>query len=905
MTELLELENGDNQTSRPEPSGPGIFRPGPTGKVRRIKMDGIQPSVNMRRGDDTLALELAHQLGETLGRAEEALIRAIGTREELELEDSELEVIISDLEDAQGTLIHTKNLSKEQVESLERKVSQNIEALKNINLEISKAKEIALGERNNLEKRSDEQTKQLEKYKILTSLVVHYSLAQSTFTSLKNSQLSLPEKDELLTLFTSYDWLADSQAVEKNSREKSFDELEELEITLTSLSRKIADLSTFALLKENEEKTLKILTDLQEIKLTAFENTLHEVSTLTIINEELRALLTKSKQDVQSAKEVLNASLSSDTLSRFIEKLTIYEEKVEEVKKSLLVKVIPPAFLGRVTSQELESKEIPTDSEEFPKIDTEQEPPQLKNTPTIPRGGKTVLRRQISGSEPSALQEKKGFEKTLASLKVILNATDALLNQNLENFTDKDEKNDFQRVLKEVNKLLDETSTSPTKETVAQIKSNVEVYQNALREKIASFEPVPQEQTTLSPFLEEGASPQAVSDIFTNDPELRKHFYNSDRSVNKPPVQYDQLLTPTQNLQKLIERKTELEKEWEGILHDQIGGIAFGAPELVKKELEKEIVETTLQIKEATNAILDNFPFVTKEGATAHHTPSDLKIPEVSLDPGTAKVEIVPASKHIQLPEEASPVVTALEPVTAQPFPEPSSEKIVTSPTISSHDLQEKTEVLEGEKKLTSSLEQNGSQERFTAVNSLAAKLFTYPSVKKISWGLLAAGMPRVHIYNDQKTNTSPEGRVKTFGDVVLKDSQWEKVVEGKVPKTFLEGFTGPNKISFEEFLKKNAPSFGINPYNPAAKDKLANLMCSDVYGIPGANAGVNPGEQREASLLIKNLNEVLKAAQDSMNIFNKKDDDIFENMTIKELYDATQKAVADATTRRGRLQAN
>ena len=81
--------------------------------------------------------------------------------------------------------------------------------------------------------------------------------------------------------------------------------------------------------------------------------------------------------------------------------------------------------------------------------------------------------------------------------------------------------------------------------------------------------------------------------------------------------------------------------------------------------------------------------------------------------------------------------------------------------------------------------------------------------------------------------------------------------------------------------------------------------MCSDVYGIPGANAGVNPGEQRETSLLIKNLNEVLKAAQDSMNIFNKKDDDIFENMTIKELYDATQKAVADATTRRGRLQAN
>ncbi len=147
----------------------------------------------------------------------------------------------------------------------------------------------------------------------------------------------------------------------------------------------------------------------------------------------------------------------------------------------------------------------------------------------------------------------------------------------------------------------------------------------------------------------------------------------------------------------------------------------------------------------------------------------------------------------------------------------------------------------------------------------------------------------------------------KRLIDEIKSRPKWENFVGEKVSEQFIKEFSGPGKLTFDELMIKNAPSFNINQNNPSAKDKLAALLCKNVYFVIGADAGITEPQQVECSMLVENLKEILIAAKASVGVlYSQKDVEdgtIFKDMTIREFYDEVTKAVVDAEADRARLQ--
>ena len=144
--------------------------------------------------------------------------------------------------------------------------------------------------------------------------------------------------------------------------------------------------------------------------------------------------------------------------------------------------------------------------------------------------------------------------------------------------------------------------------------------------------------------------------------------------------------------------------------------------------------------------------------------------------------------------------------------------------------------------------------------------------------------------------------------DEIKKQPGWKNFLGEKVPEQFVKDFTGLYKLSYEELITKQAPSFGINQNNPSAKDKLSNLLCKNIYFTPGANAGISAQQQTESSTIVSNLKEIMLASKASVGIlYPEKDIEsgaIFKDMTLRQFYEEVTKAVTEAESERARLQA-
>ena len=197
-------------------------------------------------------------------------------------------------------------------------------------------------------------------------------------------------------------------------------------------------------------------------------------------------------------------------------------------------------------------------------------------------------------------------------------------------------------------------------------------------------------------------------------------------------------------------------------------------------------------------------------------------------------------------------------------------------------------------------------KERHTFISKLADTLFRYPSIKLRPWGWLAAGLSTVALttaagYAAGKTiEAHNEGR--TLADVIKNQPSWRTAVPTSVPKWFIQNVSTPSEKNFNALIQASASSFGISEANPSAKEKISNLLCKNVYNIEGAGVGLTKEQQEESALIIKNLQEVMKATKTPSGILYDKDVRLFGDLTIREFYEQVGKVVASADAEKSRL---
>ncbi len=422
------------------------------------------------------------------------------------------------------------------------------------------------------------------------------------------------------------------------------------------------------------------------------------------------------------------------------------------------------------------------------------------------------------------------------------------------------------------------------------------------------------------------------AEMFKRDPDLYEHVYGQKNNQRDSLTEKTALIpqqeqkTPKEFLQILIQKKADLESRWKKLLDHISKGTALGSPEIAEEELVSDIAELDREIQKYTKMVLNDMGYnnshthykqvyspmhdhsldkQSREGAHVKKEPSSLILPDIQLDTPLEKKSL--GIDTVLLSESTHPSHTEgmMRPIDMDQNRGAEQTGLAQNNQESKEDDDApKNELLEKEVE-----DPEKNRERFATVGKVADKVFTFPSIQMKPWGWLAAGLTSIasgaamlsayDTYAKKQENERP----RTIGEVLRRDLEWETFVADKVPASFITDFTGPKKLSIEEFLKTHVPSFGINPNNTSAQTKLEKLLCKDIYTIPGANEGITPTQQKECSALVKNLVEIMTAAQASMNILYKNGDTVFGNMTVLQMYEATQKAIAAADTAKSNLQ--
>ena len=575
------------------------------------------------------------------------------------------------------------------------------------------------------------------------------------------------------------------------------------------------------------------------------------------------------------------------------------------------------------------------------------------------------LRPTVSLSTPSPAIATSNLAKSVALHQVLLTKTDELLKKNLQNLTPLQVQT-FQSISAETAALEKKARDTPTNHTAALFEAMVKGYSEELDKKINFFKAttitlppgtkvmrskrlrgnMPQIETieewqarqkantTPKTDLEETIALRNNTEIrlkhqemFERDPELYKRIYGAHNPVedivtreiaNRTPQEF--LIVLALEKEELLRKKIDFMTNKETTQpEDFTNGIA---------EFDQELHELGEKIKKYTDISITPYQKIsTPSETTTHLTATEVYSPlhEVADDtqpqqsgrnfqvneneqPVKEDGSLFSSAELDQHPQVMIPLNESLQggmvPLQreesahhAKNNEHPKVEPITTpisaprpTPRISPENEEEK-------------------KKRFTYIQKLATTLFTFPSIKKKPWGWIAAGMTAFALggassvfAGDKKEVAGSDQRLRTLGEVAMKDLEWQRVAQAKVSPVFLADFTGSQKIPFEKFLEVHVPSFGISVSNPAAKDKLSNLSCRNIYNIPGAHAGLSATQQKECSILVKNLVEIMISAQASMNVLYKEGDDIFGGMTVQEMYTATQAAVAKADMTRDRL---
>lgn len=419
--------------------------------------------------------------------------------------------------------------------------------------------------------------------------------------------------------------------------------------------------------------------------------------------------------------------------------------------------------------------------------------------------------------------------------------------------------------------------------------------------------------------------------MFERDPILYKHIYGKESSVrdqktdeiakkqleNKPSIK-----TPKELLAELIQERDELENRWKNLYQDITNGTAFGNPEGEKKILRARIELLNERIQLFTKIVLNEITKHPSQLGREVYSPAQ----DASLNDSTRGI-----GRNYEFNEQYQPVKINRELLTEKEILELGNEKTQLSGSLYPNHTEgmvsslteEETknaqgayrvqpgakeneqvfdEAVEKEPEAVSQetvVNQEAQKERHTFVNKLSTWLFGYPSTKKYAWGILAAGLSTfaattgaVHFANS-KTVEPKENR--TLEDEIKNVPSWRTFIPESVSRLFVENFYGPKEKSFEEFIKTNAPSFVITDANPATKDKIAKLLCKNVYDIEGAGGGLTYEQQKECANLIKNMQEILKAAKAHEGILYEQDARLFGDLTIREFYEQVRKVAASS----------
>ncbi len=410
-------------------------------------------------------------------------------------------------------------------------------------------------------------------------------------------------------------------------------------------------------------------------------------------------------------------------------------------------------------------------------------------------------------------------------------------------------------------------------------------------------------------------------EMFARDPDLYKHIYGGGNKVRDDVTEKisSEILpsksaqTPKEYLIALIKEKEVLEKKWQAIYDDIAKGTAVGNPTGEAKVLRAQIELLDLRIAKYTKVILDDqihkpehSSFVTNKMV---YSPTD----EVQPTPGAVNIgrELLTNREEIEalgkeqvnvatsvLPHHQSGLISTLTPQQAGI----AEGAIHLEPGAMDNTDLERYKTENPEAKVVSV---ENKQERQTFVQKLVDVLFTFPKVRMNKWGWLAAGLTTAAVGGAAAYTVGTvekNNRPKTIAELIKNQPSWETFINENVPKQFILNFNGPKALPFDEFIKVSAPSFAIGPNNPSAKDKIANLLCKDVYDVEGANSGLTELQQRESAEIVKNLQEIIKATKAPSGVLYEKDARFFGDMTIRQLYEVARKIAADATTEKARL---
>lgn len=375
------------------------------------------------------------------------------------------------------------------------------------------------------------------------------------------------------------------------------------------------------------------------------------------------------------------------------------------------------------------------------------------------------------------------------------------------------------------------------------------------------LETVTKQQVTSQAKAQETRSEQpqttdTVLNEFTSNNVLKPHIYGEDIASPFPELTQLEGETSREFLLRLTKERDMLEKKWRDVYADLSQGVALGNPHGEAKLLRARIELLNEKMHALTNVALEKHT----EQSTFHSRIQELTGEEEKV--ATQKSDIQPAQDNSG---SVNSVVTEPQAITIE---NPTT-------TLSTEDVKGKQRI----------------------VGNLMTLISRFPSSKNGVLGILAGGIQGTKNSLEKGTaSTEPkQQKGRTLADEINKLS-WRTTLDENVPRQFLADFNGPKPKSFDDFIKTYAPAFAIGPNNPSAKDRVANLLCEDVYDIEGANSGLSEKQQREVADMLKKLQIIIEAVGSASNSGKyEKGVRYFSGMTVRQFYEVVRKITAEA----------
>lgn len=964
MTDQTDSNKGNRETSPITGQPHGGFGPlgnkhnkkvGPEIRSIANRTPQVPPQVDMEKVKLLIEVE---QVTERANLINKRILDAhLDIKGQVISEHKTLEEIISLLNDHRGKL---NNPSYNDYEVSAAAVKEIVEILDKIDESLIE-NEVATKVENQLLQERASYQQAAEKISLLFPLAVEYKLLDTDTTRIRNSNPGVvPFKNDLVGSFNELSWLNDVSNLNSIATQKTNQEIELVTVALQKIKERMADAITLIQNYESKKEAEAKLVERVKSEIKRFELLLAGANSSRITPDN-KKVLTEKEEQVQDAKNTFNSTLTSTSFGVFIQALEDYESTLKEAQK-----IITPVFIGRVTTQTQDidqssnqhaSPQSSTSSQAAPqspstppaqkqayptsvdfegvKADAEEYEDFIKNEPDTPQKNEVPptiikgnpIRPTVSGSAPSPTLEKSTFIKQFEGQKKILSDTRETLEKILPHLSSEPDKVAFLRLSDELAQLETTITTNPSKESLA-------IFSAKIGKLVTEIELI-----------------QKHEDMFKRDPELYKHLYGrtngardektSNISSNIPEAQT--VKTTKEILKELTDTRDQLEAKRRALISDMAGGIAFGNPVAEEKVLRAEIELLDEQINKYTQQALAEITHSTLVTTKQVYSPTQVSDPSLTdnirgqfvtnekgktspLDRTKLSQEDLAklrANAGYTVDEEGNVVPIVYEKLTEQEMVardgsfgllRDSTSPNHTNGMVSPLDIQAADPIenpkieVEIEEKIQrpEPVTPENQKERHSFVSKLADTLFKFPSVKKYTWGWIAAGLSTLAISTagnhvaGQVIKTPLEG--KTLADVIKNQPSWETFIDASVPRQFIQDFSGPYAKSFDEFIKNNAPSFGIGPTNPSVKDKIAKLLCKDIYDIEGANAGITSDQQKECARIIKNLQEIMKATKAPQGVLFDKDVRFFGDLTMQEFYEEAKKVVASADAEKARL---